>query len=80
LLCYSEQTRRFRRAGPSLAPRRAELLPVPPYDRSRRFQTNADGAALVDEGTFGGDPPDDILGGQYRRHPTTTLRRGSARS
>jgi len=76
----SEQTRRFRRPGPPLAPRCPELLPVPPYDRSGRLQTNADGAALIDEGTFGDDPPDDILGGQYRRHPTTTQRRSSARS
>ena len=68
----SEQTRRFRRPGPPLAPRCPELLPVPPYDRSGRLQTNADGAALIDEGTFGDDPPDDILGGQYRRHPTIT--------
>jgi hypothetical protein len=44
------------------------LLSVLAYDRSRGFEADADGAALVDKSTFGGDPPDDILGCQYRRH------------
>jgi hypothetical protein len=49
------------------------LLPVLPYDRGGRFQSNPDGATLVDKGALGGDPPNDILRGQYRRHPTTYL-------
>jgi hypothetical protein len=44
------------------------LLAVLAYDRSRGFEADADGAALVDKGTLGGDPSDDILGCQYRRH------------
>ncbi|HEY1982224.1 MAG TPA: hypothetical protein VGH13_19295, partial [Xanthobacteraceae bacterium] len=31
-----------------------ELLSVPPHDCSRRLQTDADAAALVDIGAFGG--------------------------
>jgi hypothetical protein len=46
-----------------------------PHDRGGRFEPNANRAAIIDKGTLGGDPPDDIRGGQYRRHPTTTLRR-----
>jgi len=49
------------------------LLAILAHDRGSRFQANADGAALVDKGTLSGYPPDDILGGQYRRHPTTNL-------
>jgi hypothetical protein len=37
-----------------------ELLAVLAHDRGGRFQTNADGTALVDEGALRGDPPDDI--------------------
>jgi hypothetical protein len=37
------------------------LLPVLPYDRSRGFEADADGAAFIDKGTLRGDPPDDIL-------------------
>jgi hypothetical protein len=44
------------------------LLSVLPYDRRRRFQTNADAAAFVDIRALGGNAPDDILGGQYRCH------------
>jgi len=51
------------------------LLPILPHDRGGRFEPNTDSAALVDKGTLGGDAADDILGGQYRRHPATTLRR-----
>jgi len=65
---------------PPLTPRRAELLPVLPYDRGGRFQSNPDGATLIDKGALGGDPPNDILRGQYWRHPTTTLRRSRVRS
>jgi hypothetical protein len=50
------------------------LVSVLPHDRSGRFEPNADGAALIDKGTLGGNAPDDILGGQYRRHPATTFR------
>jgi len=39
------------------------LLSVPPYDRGRRLQPNADAATLVDVGALGGNAPDDILGG-----------------
>jgi hypothetical protein len=52
------------------------LLSVLPYNCAGRLKANADGAALVDKGTLGGNPPYDILGGQYRRHPATTLRHG----
>jgi len=38
------------------------LVCVLPHDRSGRFQPNADSAALIDKGTFGGNAPDDILG------------------
>jgi hypothetical protein len=38
-----------------------------------RFEPNADGAALIDKDTLDGNAPDDILGGQYRRHPATTI-------
>jgi hypothetical protein len=38
------------------------LLAVLPHDRGDRFQSNPDGAALVDKGALGGDPPDDIPG------------------
>ena len=48
------------------------------HDRGGRFQPNTDGAALIDKDTLGGNAPDDILGGQYRRHPVTTLRRPAA--
>jgi hypothetical protein len=51
------------------------LVSVLPHDRGGRFEPNADGAALIDEGTLGGNASDDILGGQYRCHPATTLRR-----
>ena len=59
----------------SFPPRHPELVSILPHDRGGRFQPNADGAALIDKGTLGGNAPDDILGGQYRRHPVTTLRR-----
>jgi hypothetical protein len=73
---YSEERRRFRRPGPPLTARHPKLFPELPHDRGCRFQANADSASLVDEGTLGGNPPDDILGGQYRRHSAITLRRG----
>jgi hypothetical protein len=44
------------------------LLPILAYDRRCGFEADPDGAALVDKRTLGGDPPDDILGCQYRRH------------
>jgi hypothetical protein len=43
------------------------LLAILPYDvryRGRRLKANADTAAPVDLGAFGGNAPDDILGGQ----------------
>jgi hypothetical protein len=44
-----------------LAAGRLELLSVLPYDGGGRFQPNTDGAALVDEGTLGSNPPNDIF-------------------
>jgi hypothetical protein len=64
----SQQRRRLRRPGSSPPARRPELFSVLAYDRSRGFEADPDGAALVDKRTLGGDPPDDILGCQYRRH------------
>jgi hypothetical protein len=49
------------------------LPSIQPHDRRRRFQPNADAAALVNKGALGGNAPDDILGGQYRRHSPTTF-------
>jgi hypothetical protein len=57
-----------------LPPRRAELVSILPHDRGGRFEPNSDGAALIDKDTLGGNAPDDILRGQYRRHPATTFR------
>src|SRR3974390_523123 len=55
-----------------LRPRRpSKLLPVSPHHRGGRCQPNADAAALIDIGAFGGNAPDDILGGQYRCHAAT---------
>jgi hypothetical protein len=45
------------------------------HDRGGRFEPNASGAALIAKATLGGNTLDDILRGQYRRHPATTLRR-----
>jgi hypothetical protein len=39
-----------------------------------RHQANADGPALVDEDALCGDPPEDILRCQYRRHRLTSRR------
>ena len=64
----------FRRARLPLPPRCSELVSVLPHDRDGRFEPNADGAALIDKDTLGSNAPDDILGGQYRRHPATTIR------
>src|SRR6516164_4076019 len=51
-----------------LRPRRpSKLLPVSPHDRRHQFQPNADAAALIDISAFGGNAPDDIIGGQYPR-------------
>jgi hypothetical protein len=44
------------------------LLAVLAHDCGGRFEANADGSALVDEGALCGDPPDDIFGCQYCRH------------
>jgi hypothetical protein len=44
------------------------LLAVLTHDHGGRLQPSADGTALVDEGALRGDPPDDILRCQYRRH------------
>jgi hypothetical protein len=44
------------------------LLTVPPNDRCRRLQPNADAATVIDIGAFGRYSADDILGSQYRRH------------
>jgi len=50
------------------------LVSVLSHDRGGRFQANAHGATLIDKDTLGGNAPDDILWGQYRRHPATTFR------
>jgi hypothetical protein len=50
------------------------IVSILPHDRGGRFQPNANGATLIDKSTLGGNSPDDILGGQYRPHPATTLR------
>jgi hypothetical protein len=39
-----------------------------PHHCSCRLEANVAPAALVDIGTFGGNAPDGVLGGQYRRH------------
>jgi len=54
------------------------LASVLPHDRCCRFEPNADGAAIIDKGTLGGNAPDDILGGQYRRHFATLAEVASA--
>jgi hypothetical protein len=54
------------------ARRPAELLAIPPYDRSGRFEAYTDAAALVEKRALGGYAPHDILGGQYRCHYTAT--------
>jgi hypothetical protein len=64
----SKQARRLLCPTAALSPPRPKLLPVAPHDRRRRLEPNADAATLVDIGAFGGDAPDDILGGQYRCH------------
>jgi hypothetical protein len=38
-----------------------ELLSVLSHDRGCRLQPNADAAALIDKGAFGGYAPDNIL-------------------
>jgi hypothetical protein len=50
---------------------RAELLAILPHDRRRRFEPDADRAVLINERALGGNSLDEILGGQYRRHPAT---------
>ena len=54
--------------------RYSELLPVPTHDRGGWFKTNTDSPALIDIGAFGGDPPQDIFRGQYRRQCSTRAR------
>jgi hypothetical protein len=46
------------------------LFPVQPHDRGGGLQPNSNGATLVDEGALGGNPLDDIFGGQNLRHST----------
>jgi len=65
---HSEEGRGFHRARPALSSPWPELLSVPPHDRGRRLEPDADAATLVDIDTLGGDAPDNILGGQYRCH------------
>jgi hypothetical protein len=45
-----------------------DLLAVLAHDRGGRFQANADGTPLINEGALCGDPPNDVLRCQYRRH------------
>jgi hypothetical protein len=44
------------------------LLSVPPHDRGRWLQPDADTTSFVDIGALGGNAPDDILSGQHRCH------------
>jgi hypothetical protein len=60
---HSEKGGGFHRARPSLSSPRLELLSIPPHDRGRWLEPDADAASLVDIGTLGGNAPDDILGG-----------------
>jgi hypothetical protein len=64
----SQQRRRLWPAVLVSPGRSAELLTVLTHDRGGRFLANADGIALIDEGALCGDPPDDVLRCQYRRH------------
>jgi hypothetical protein len=64
----SQQRRRLWPAVLLSPGRSAELLAVLTRDHGGRLQPNADGTALVYEGTLCGDPPDDVLRCQYRRH------------
>ena len=45
-----------------------KLLAVSPHDRGSRFEPNANSAPVVGIGALGGNTPDDIFGGQNRRH------------
>jgi len=65
---HSEEGRGFQRTRLALSPPRPELLSVPPHDCGRRLQSDADAAALVNIGAFGGNAPDHIFGGQYCCH------------
>jgi hypothetical protein len=56
------------------------LFPVLPHDRRGGLQPNANGATLVDEGALGGNPFDDIFGGQNLRHSTALGRAPPARA
>jgi hypothetical protein len=56
----SQQRRRLWLAVLLSPGRPPELLAVLAHDRGGRFQTKADGIALVDEGALRGEPPDDI--------------------
>jgi len=66
-----ETTRKIRaqaavgRRRPALTPWRPELLP----STVAAAGSGQCRAAVVDKGALGGNPPDDILGAQYRRHP-----------
>ncbi|HEY1888413.1 MAG TPA: hypothetical protein VGG86_20580 [Roseiarcus sp.] len=52
------------------------MLSVLSYDRGGRLQPNADPAELVVIGALGRNSPEDILGGQNRRHlPPPVTRR-----
>jgi hypothetical protein len=44
----------------ALSSPRPELLSIPPHDRGRRLEPDADATTLVDIGTLGGNAPDDI--------------------
>jgi hypothetical protein len=59
----------FRRPSHRFASPRPKLIAVLPHDRGGWLQSYADSPALVDKGALGGNPFDNILGGQDWRHP-----------
>jgi len=50
----------FRRRAQRFAPLRLRLIAVLPHDRGCRLQSYADGPALVDKSSLGGNSFDDI--------------------
>jgi hypothetical protein len=53
------------------------LLSILPDDRGRRFETDPDATSLVDIGTLGGNPPNNVFSCQNRCHYVAKLRRAA---